>query len=412
MVHCRNRILLAASGLLVIRCCLFLTAAGRASHGNRAAEPDRAPWSERMATSEMNRRGKSLVYSRESQARWNYETGVFLKGLEAVWQKTGDERYYQYLKSIVDSYLGSDGSIATYNLADYNLDSINSGKILLTLHEKTKDESYRLAADRLMGQLEKQPRTPEGGFWHKKIYPNQMWLDGIYMAAPFFAQYSRTFHIPAGFDDILRQVTLVGVHTHDPDTGLLFHAWDAAKTQPWANPQTGCSKSFWARSIGWYVMALVDILDYFPADHPGRRQIVDRFGSTLAAIRRYQDPESGLWYQVVDQGTRPGNYLEASASCMFVYAMAKGSREGLVGAEYLEFAEAGYRGILRHFVRVDSTGLISLSCICSSAGLGGPKQRNGTFEYYISEPVVTNDLKGVGAFILASVEMERRNGGQ
>ncbi len=365
------------------------------------------PWSQRMAASEINRRGEMLAYGRDPKAKWNYETGVFLKGLEAVWLKTGDDRYYQYFKGVVDSYLGPDGTIATYKVEDYNLDNINTGKALLALYERTKGEKYRLASERLMQQLKAQPRTPEGGFWHKKIYPHQMWLDGIYMAAPFYAQYSRTFGAPEAFDDIVRQITLVGDRTHDRNTGLLYHAWDAARVQPWANPKTGCSPSFWARSMGWYVMALADVLDYLPADHPGKPQIVDRFKKTLAAVRSFQDRQSGLWYQVVDQGERRGNYLEASASCMFVYAMAKGVRTGLLGNEYLQTAGKGYQGILRRLIEVDSAGLVNLTQICSSAGLGGPAMRNGTFEYYISEPVVKNDLKGVGAFILASVEMER-----
>ncbi len=374
---------------------------------NRLAVRATMPWSQRMAASEMNRRGEMLAYGKDPKAKWNYETGVFLKGLETVWLKTGDGRYFQYFKSVVDSYLAPDGTIATYKLEDYNLDNINTGKMLLALYEKTKDEKYRLACERLMQQLKTQPRTAEGGFWHKKIYPHQMWLDGIYMAAPFYAQYSHTFGAPEAFDDIVRQITLVGERTQDRNTGLLYHAWDAARAQPWADPQTGCSPSFWARSMGWYVMALADVLDYFPADHPGKPQIVDQFKKTLAAVRAFQDPASGLWYQVVDQGERRGNYLEASASCMFVYAMAKGVRTGLLGKEYLQTTKKGYRGILQRLVEVDSAGLVSLTQICSSAGLGGPAKRNGTFDYYISEPVVKNDLKGVGAFILASVEMER-----
>lgn len=381
----------------------------RAQHtaDNRLTVRATMPWSQRMAVSEMSRRGGMLAYGKDPKSKWNYETGVFLKGLETVWLKTGDDRYFLYFKSVVDSYLGPEGTIATYKFEDYNLDNINTGKTLLALYEKTKGEKYKLASERLMQQLKAQPRTPEGGFWHKKIYPHQMWLDGIYMAAPFYAQYSRTFGVPEAFDDIVRQITLVGDHTHDRKTGLLYHAWDAARAQPWADPQTGCSPSFWARSMGWYVMALADVLDYFPPDHPGKPQIVDRFKMTLAAVRAFQDPISGLWYQVVDQGERRGNYLEASASCMFVYAMAKGVRTGLLGKEYLQAAKKGYRGILQRLIETDSAGFVSLTQICSSAGLGGPAMRDGTFGYYISEPVVKNDLKGVGAFILASVEMER-----
>ncbi len=393
--------------------CLFATSAcSRTGDRPQDAEgarlsPDRTmPWSERMALSEMSRRGESLARGKAPQAKWRYETGVFLKGLERVWVKSGDDRYFRYIKDVVDSYVGEDGAIATYRLEDYNLDSINSGKVLLALYEKTKEPKYSLAAGLLMKQLETQPRVPEGGFWHKRIYPNQMWLDGIYMASPFYAQYAKAFGLPAAFDDVVRQIVLVGTRTRDQASGLLYHAWDSAREQPWADPLTGCSRNFWARAIGWYAMGIVDVLDYLPADHGQRKELIGLLERTLTAIRNCQDPDSGLWYQVLDQGGRPGNYLEASASCMFVYAMAKGVRTGSLGSGYLKVARKGYEGILRRLIRVDPDGAVSLTQICSSAGLGGPKQRSGTFDYYVSEPVVTNDLKGVGPFVLASVEME------
>jgi unsaturated rhamnogalacturonyl hydrolase len=233
-----------------------------------------------------------------------------------------------------------------------------------------------------------------------------MWLDGIYMAGPFYAQFGRIFDEPSAFDNVAHQILLIEEHTRDPSTGLLYHAWDESKQQRWANPETGCSPHFWGRAMGWYAMALVDVLDYFPEDHPRRDAIIAIFGRMIEALARVQDEASGLWYQVLDQGRRAGNYLEASASCMFVYAIAKGVRKGYLPPDYLAVARKGYQGIVRDLITVDEQGLVTLEGICSVAGLGGNPYRDGSFEYYVSEKVVPNDYKGVGPFILASLEVE------
>jgi unsaturated rhamnogalacturonyl hydrolase len=360
-----------------------------------------------MASSEMKRLGDSLSFGKGPRGYWAYETGVFLKGLEALWIKTGDLKYYDYLKTIIDSFLEPDGTIRTYKLEDYNLDNINCGKLLLTLYEKTKEEKYREAALQLMKQLENQPRTREGGFWHKKIYPFQMWLDGVYMSGPFIAQFAKVFNRPAGFDEVSKQIIWIESHTRDSRTGLLYHGWDESRAQEWADPSTGCSKSFWGRAMGWYAMALVDTLDYLPKDHHSRQAIIDILNRMSKAVANYQDKRTGLWYQVVDQGDRKGNYLEASASSMFVYAIAKGVRNGYLGQERAKVARRGYEGLIKHLIASKPDGKISLTQVCSVGGLGGAQKRNGTFDYYISEPVVSNDLKGVGAFILASIEIDR-----
>jgi unsaturated rhamnogalacturonyl hydrolase len=367
---------------------------------------------ERMAASEMQRRGESLVYGKNPKARWVYETGVFLEGIERLGLSTGNRKYLDYVKNVVDSFVGNDGGIQSYKLDEYNLDSVRSGTLLLHLYRQSKEEKYRKAADSLMKQLETHPRTSEGGFWHKKIYPYQMWLDGIYMAEPFYAEYSRMFGRPAGFADIANQIVWIEAHARDSKTGLLYHGWDEKKSQEWADPTTGCSHNFWGRAVGWYVMGIADVLDFLPAAYPRRKEIVAIFQRTMQAISRYQDVESGLWYQVVDQGSRKGNYLEASASSMFVYALAKGIRKGYLGKEFLSAAEKGYEGILRRLIATDPDGSVHLTGICSVAGLGGPTRRNGSFEYYVGEPVVADDLKGVGAFILASVEMAQLSAGQ
>jgi unsaturated rhamnogalacturonyl hydrolase len=259
----------------------------------------------------------------------------------------------------------------------------------------------------LREQLSVQPRTQAGGFWHKKIYPYQMWLDGIYMAQPFYAAFAKTFNQPDCFDDIAHQILLIEEKAREPGSGLLYHAWDESKQIPWANAVTGCSPHFWGRAMGWYAMAIVDVLDDFPEDHPRRKAILEVFQRLAEAIARVQDPSSGVWYQVLDQGGREGNYLEASGSCMFVYAIAKGIRKGYLPAAFLPVVRTGYQGILHTFVSTDEQGLVTLGKVCGACGLGGVPYRDGSYEYYVTEKVVTNDYKGVGPFILASLEMER-----
>lgn len=357
-------------------------------------------WSVRMVESVMQRQPRL-------SDRWRYESGVVLSGIERLCQQFGEPRHWQYLKDNMDAFVAPDGTIHTYNLDEYNLDQINQGRLLFPLFRATLDERYQRAAFRLREQLKKHPRTREGGFWHKKIYPHQMWLDGIYMASPFYAEFGKTFDEPAAFDDVARQIILIEKQTRDDNTGLLYHGWDESKEQRWANPETGCSPNFWGRAMGWYAMALVDVLDYIPSDHSQRPAIIAILRRLASAIANFQDDATGLWYQVLDQGDRTGNYLEASASCMFVYALAKGVGKGYLSTTFIDMAKRGHAAIIKHFVEADQQGLVNLCGICGVAGLGGNPYRDGSFEYYISEPIVTNDHKGVGAFILASVEMEQ-----
>jgi unsaturated rhamnogalacturonyl hydrolase len=323
-----------------------------------------------------------------------------------VWLQTNERKYYEYIKRNIDEFVRPNGDIRTYRLEEYNLDQINEGKLLFLLYNETGDERYKKAACLLRKQLQTHPRTSEGGFWHKQIYPHQMWLDGIYMASPFYAEFARRFSEPEAYDDVARQIVLAGKHTHDPGTGLFYHGWDESRSQQWANPETGCSPSFWGRAMGWYAMAIPDVLDHFPEDHPKRDSLLAIFQDLVRGIVAVQDKASGVWYQVLDQGGREGNYLEASASCMFVYALAKGGRKGYLDRGTLDAARRGHDGILEQFVKVDDSGLVNLTGICSVAGLGGEPYRDGSFEYYVSEKVIANEYKGLGAFILASVEME------
>jgi unsaturated rhamnogalacturonyl hydrolase len=357
-------------------------------------------WSVRMAQAVMKRHPSTSV-------KWRYQAGVALTGIKHVWLKTGEQTYFDYIKNNIDAFVTPQGDIRTYQIEEYNLDQINQGKLLFPLYAETGDERYKKAAYLLKKQLREHPRTSERGFWHKLIYPHQMWLDGIYMAGPFLAQFAKTFDEPQEFDKVAHQITLVQSHTLDPQTGLLYHGWDESKSQKWADPQSGCSPHFWGRAIGWYAMAMVDVLDFLPQDHPQRDEIVEILNRTVSAVAAVQDEPSGLWYQVLDQGDREGNYLEASASCMFVYAMSKGVRKGYLDPVYLDTAQRGYQGILERLVTVDDQGLVNLNGICHVAGLGGEPYRDGSYEYYVSEPIVSNDFKGVGPFIMASVEMER-----
>jgi unsaturated rhamnogalacturonyl hydrolase len=340
-------------------------------------------------------------------ARWTYEQGVVLRGMEEIWKQTHDQRYYDYIQQTMDRYVTDDGTIRTYKMEEYQLDNILLGRMLLFLYKETKQEKYRKAADLLREQLRKQPRTSEGGFWHKQIYPSQMWLDGLYMAGPFYAEYARIFHEDADFDDIAKQFILIERHTRDPKTGLLYHGWDESRKQRWADTATGHSPNFWGRAMGWYAMALVDTLDYFPQNHPQRSALIAILKRLAAATAKYQDERTGLWYQVVDRAGAKGNYFESSAAAMFVYALAKGVHQNYLPGSYSRVAEKGYRGMVDQFIQTRPDGLVDFKGTVSVGGLGGNPYRDGSYEYYLSEKVVTNDPKGVGALLLATTEMGR-----
>ena len=373
---------------------------GPMSSTTRSSVPVEQLWSVRMAESVMRR---NPVVHKE----WDYIAGLVLLGIDEVGRLTDEPRFPAYVKDNMERVVNADGTIRTYELEEFNIDQINQGRLLFPMYERTRDERYRKAAHLLREQLRRHPRTSEGGFWHKQVYPNQMWLDGLYMAQPFYAQYATTFGEPAAFDDIAHQFLLVARHTRDPKTGLMYHGWDESRTQKWANPQTGLSANFWGRAMGWYAMALVDVLEIMPEDHGDRATIVRTLQDLAEAVAKVQDPVTGLWYQVLDEPSRAKNYLEASASSMFVYALAKGARFGWIDSGYLALAQRGYDGIIERLITVDADGLVNLNGICAVAGLGGKQQRDGSFEYYVSEPVVANDYKGVGAFILASLELGR-----
>lgn len=361
---------------------------------------------------ELTVRGAASAMERHStyMDKYCYELGLILKALEGVWRITGDNQIYEYIKASMDKFLNEDGSIIGYDSGEMNLDNINPAKIFLLLYKDNGEAKYKKAAATLRRQIEKQPRTYSGGFWHKRIYPHQMWLDGVYMSSPFYAEYAVMFNEPEAFDTIAKQAMLLWEHARDPATGLLYHAWDESRGMKWADDVTGCSPNFWGRSIGWYIMALVDMLDYFPAEHVRRMDLVNIIKNLSSAITAVQDDESGVWYQVLDKKNEKGNYKEASASCMFVYSLAKAIRKGYIDKSYITCVNKGFSGILEHLAENDEQDYINLKNVCSVAGLGGYPYRDGSFAYYIKEPVATNDYKGYGPFILACTEMELLGG--
>ncbi len=371
-------------------------------------------WSERLATSEMQRFGHTLEAGGAPRARWSYSPGVLALALVRLGETTGKPDYIAFGTRAVASHVNPDGTIQDYSEADYNIDNIPPGKVLLAaLARGEKNPAWVKAAETLRGQMARQPRTTEGGFWHKQRYPHQMWLDGLYMASPFLAQYAGLFHEPALFDDVAKQIILMDRHAYDPETGLYWHAWDEAHAQGWADPETGHSPNFWSRAIGWFGMAIVDSLDYLPVSQPEIDQIVNILARVADGVVRWQDPASGVWWQLTALGGREGNYLEASGSAMFVYTLAKGVNKGYLPREkYLPAILKGYEGLLKTFVRSNPDGTIRLTQICEGAGLGytmadGRTPRDGSFKYYISEPIVDNDPKGTGPFILAGLEVQK-----
>ncbi|MBN2602372.1 MAG: glycoside hydrolase family 88 protein [Candidatus Marinimicrobia bacterium] len=339
--------------------------------------------------------------------KWNYEQGLMLNAVYALWSLTGEQNYLYFIQKNIDLYVNDDGSISTYKQKDFKLDDIGPGRTLLRLYRKTNDVKYKLAANQLRQQLHIQPRTLEGGFWHKNIYPWQMWLDGLYMAAPFYAEYEKEFSDQPDYEDIIKQFQLIYHHTLDPETGLLYHGWDEKHQQIWADPETGLSRHFWGRGVGWYMMALVDVLEILPENTSDRLTLLNQFQTLSRAVLRIRDSQSKVWYQVLNQGNRAGNYLESSASAMFIYSFAKGAKLGYLPVKYYDLAVESFKGFIDQFVIVNDSGLVDVLHACSGAGLGGKQQREGSFEYYISEPQRNNDFKAVGPFILAAVELEK-----
>ncbi len=371
-----------------------------------SGQAQQMPYSQQLAEKAMQLWPDSFSVVPGRAARWSYDQGVILKGIEGIWQATGDGKWFKYIEHSMDHYVRPDGTIKDYSQGHYNIDHINNGKVLLTLYRVTGKEKYKKAVELLRKQLLNHPRTNEGGFWHKQIYPWQMWLDGLYMGQPFYAEYAQVFGVDSIFNDVAKQFVLMEKHSRDAKTGLLYHGYDEAKEQAWADKETGRSPHFWGRALGWYGMAMVDVLDYFPEHHPGRQQIIDILKRFAAAVTKVQDAKTGMWYDIVDLPDRKPNYLESSATAMLTYTLAKGVRNGYLQPAYATSAKKAFDGLVKYKLTVGSDGHTNLEGTVSVSGLGGKPYRDGSFDYYMSEKVVQNDPKGMGAFILAANEIE------
>ena len=360
-------------------------------------------WSVKMANTVMNQHDSLINYN--EKIKWQYDVAMLAMTIDKLGEV--DQKYSNYMKTYFDYFVNEDGTVKKYNIEEYNLDRINPAKSLFTLYKRTGDEKYNKAIQLFVKQMEHHPKTQSGGYWHKKVYPWQMWLDGIYMSSPFLAQYAKEYNEPGWFDVVTHQILLIHEKTYDPKTGLMYHAWDESKEQKWSNPETGQSPNFWSRAMGWYVMAIVDVLDFLPEDHSGRNQLISILKTEIDALLAVADKETGLWYQVLDQGGREGNYIEASGSCMYTYAMAKAANKGYIDQKYKEFALQKFNAIVNHLITKDENGNLVLTNTCGGCGLGGNPYRDGSYQYYITETVVANDSKGVAPFIMAAIELDQ-----
>lgn len=365
------------------------------------------PWSVRMVESEMIRCPESWQLDFQPRLKWDYCHGLELQSMLDVYDRYGNKKIYDYALAYADTMVNADGTIKMYKREEFSLDRINSGKFIFRIYEQTKDEKYKKALALMRSQLDDHPRNEDGGFWHKKIYPHQVWLDGVYMGAPFYAEYAYRNNQVEDYADVINQFLMAARHTYDPKTDLYRHACDVSRKERWADPETGQSQHSWGRAMGWYAMAFVDALDFIPQHEPGRDSMLVTLNHLAAMVKREQDPKTGLWYQVLDKSGAEGNYLESSCSTMFVYTLFKAVRKGYIDKSYLEVAIKGYKGILDNFIEVDKDGVVSITQACAVAGLGGKNYRSGDYDYYINETIRSNDPKAVGPFILASLEWER-----
>ncbi len=366
--------------------------------------------SEEIVRSEISRCPQaSYLDGLQGNLKWNYTTGLELKAFLDVYERYGDESLLDYVDAWYDAIIADDGKIFKYKVSNYSTDHICPGRTLFSLYDLTGKEKYRMAMDTLYTQIQGQPRTPEGGFWHKKIYPWQMWLDGLYMAQPFYAEYTSRY-VPdslkaANYEDIMRQFLTVAEHTYDPATGLYRHAWDSSREMFWADPETGQSAHAWGRALGWYCMAIVETLPFIPDGTPGKTEVAGILKGIFDRLPSFADSGTGMWYQVLDCPGADGNYLEATCSAMFTYAMLKGRRLGILDIPQ-ETCRKTFDSFVKTFISRDGE-LVSLDWCCEVAGLGGKDNRKGDYDYYINEKIRSNDPKGIGPAIWAALEMER-----
>jgi len=328
--------------------------------------------------------------------RWHYHQGVFLCGVMSLWEKTGNKKYYQYYKEYVDQIIDNNGNF--YFRRD-ELDSIQAGLLLFSLYKDTGNKKYKLAAQKLRSLFHTLNTTSEGGFWHKDKYPYQMWLDGLYMGGPFAFHYANEFNEPELIDMVIHQEQLMRKHTKDEKTGLYYHGWDEKGEMPWVNPETNAAQEIWGRSLGWYGLAIVNMICLLPEDHPKRIEWIGVIQDLVVALSKFQDEKTGLWYQVVDKGERDDNWLEASASSLFIYTIAKAVTNKYVDYEYFKVAWKGFNGLLEHKI-TETNDLVVIKDICIGTSIG-------VYDYYVNRERSENDLHGAGAFIMACMAMDQ-----
>ena len=371
------------------------------------------PYSVRMIRSEMKRNpDATYLDGRNGERKWNYTTGLELKAFLDAAGRYEMPEVVQYVRDWADTMATEKGEVYKYKKSNYNVDHICPARIYFDLHDMygDQDKRYRRVTRMIREQIDSQPRTKSGEFWHKQVYPHQVWLDGFYMALPFYAEYTRRYapkeQMDSLYADIVHQFTAGAENTFDPATGLYRHAWDESRSMFWCDPQTGLSQHAWGRATGWFAIALVEVLDYIPKDHPGRQALIDQLNYFLKVLPEWADPKTGMWYQVLDCPGREGNYQEATCSIMFVYAFLKGLRMGYIDDSHRDYILGLYPKFIDRFIRENGDGTISMTDCCAVGGLGGKQMRMGDFAYYLSEPIIENDCKGVGPFIWASLEWE------
>lgn len=384
-------------------------------------------YSQWMTYSEMKRTPQSYMLDFSKRPKWSYVMGIELESMLDTYLRYGDKRIWDYCQEYTDTMINDNGDIRGFKYKDYNLDNIRTGHFVARMYQQNPEAKNLKAMQTMMRQLKEQPRTIEDGvFWHKAIYSYQVWLDGIFMGLPYNVLTASMIYKPKEakkiYDDAVDQVKTTYRRTFDPATGLNRHAWDETHEMFWADKQTGLSRHCWGRAQGWFTMALVELLDAMPKDYARREEIISILRQTLDAVIRWQDKPTGVWYQVMDSPNRDGNYLESTCSAMFAYSLLKAYRMGYVGDKYRDAGIRAYQGIINNFIRVNADKTISLTNCCSVAGLGpglsekvlkaAPKvkenkRRDGSYEYYLSEPIRDNDAKGIGPFIWASLEMEQ-----
>ena len=365
-----------------------------------------------IASSEMKHNPEMWTCDGAAKPKWEYTPTLMARAFLELYNDTKDTTYLNHVQRFADLFIDRQGKILTYKKSLYNMDRIQGGNFLIILHTLNPQPQYITAIETLREQVKEQPRTSEGGFWHKMVYPDQMWLDGLYMAQPFYAEYTRRYEASERRDscyrDVLNHFLVVARHTYDPATGLYRHAWDESRKMFWCDPDTGQSDHAWGRALGWYCMAIVDVLEIVPRETEGWNEVLSIFRGIFDTLPEYADPATGMWYQVLDQPGREGNYVEATCSAMFTYAMLKGIRLGFLDKSLHKEACRNYSRLLETFVTTGADGLVSLERCCAVAGLGGKDNRRGDYGYYINERICENDPKGIGPLIWASLEMERK----